>query len=62
LGSLFVVFVCPPEGGLGSSWLKHALKQRPPIASVAVVIAVNIAIVAVIMVKVIVTVIIDLVT
>jgi hypothetical protein len=23
-------FVCPPEGGLGSSWLKHALKQRPP--------------------------------
>jgi hypothetical protein len=23
-------FVCPPEGGLGSSWLKHALKQRSP--------------------------------
>jgi hypothetical protein len=24
------VFVCPPEGGLGSSWLKHASKQRSP--------------------------------
>jgi hypothetical protein len=21
------VIVCPPEGGLGSYWLKHALKQ-----------------------------------
>jgi hypothetical protein len=24
------VFACPPEGGLGSIWLKHALKQRSP--------------------------------
>jgi hypothetical protein len=23
------VFVCPPEGGLGSSWLKHASKHNP---------------------------------
>ena len=26
---MLIIFVCPPEGGLGSSWLKHALKQRP---------------------------------
>ena len=30
-------FVCPPEGGLGSSWLKHALKQRPPTTLIGVV-------------------------
>jgi hypothetical protein len=33
-------FVCPPEGGLGSSWLKHALKQRSPTALKGVVRAV----------------------
>ena len=32
--------VCPPEGGLGSSWLKHALKQRPPTTLIGVVRAV----------------------
>jgi hypothetical protein len=26
-----IFFVCPPEGGLGFSWLKHAPKQRFPI-------------------------------
>jgi hypothetical protein len=31
------VFVCPPEGGLGSSWLKHALKERSPNTLVGVV-------------------------
>jgi hypothetical protein len=30
-------FVCPPEGGLGSSWLKHALKQRSPTTLIGVV-------------------------
>jgi hypothetical protein len=29
----FFFFVCPPEGGLGSSWLKHASKQRSPTKS-----------------------------
>jgi hypothetical protein len=33
-------FVCPPEGGLGSSWLKHALKQRSPITLTGLVRAV----------------------
>jgi hypothetical protein len=27
----------PPEGALGSSWLKHALKQRPPTTLIGVV-------------------------
>jgi hypothetical protein len=30
----------PPEGGLGSSWLKHALKQKPSATLVGVVRAV----------------------
>ena len=29
--------VCPPEGGLGSSWLKHASKQRSPTTLIGVV-------------------------
>jgi hypothetical protein len=33
----FSFFVCPPEGGLGSSWLKHALKQRPSTTLLGVV-------------------------
>jgi hypothetical protein len=33
-------FVCPPEGGSGSSWLKHASKQRSPTKLVGVVRAV----------------------
>jgi hypothetical protein len=32
-----MVFVCPPEGGLGSSWLKHASKQRSPTTLIGVV-------------------------
>ena len=35
-----VFFVCPPEGGLGSSWLKRALKQRSPTTLIDVVLAV----------------------
>ena len=31
------ISVCPPEGGLGSSWLKHALKQRSPTTPIGVV-------------------------
>ena len=30
-------FCVPPEGGLGSSWLKHALKQRSPPTLIGVV-------------------------
>ena len=33
----FFFFVCPSEGGLGSSWLKHALKQRSPTTLIGVV-------------------------
>jgi hypothetical protein len=32
-----VFFSCPPEGGLGSSWLKHASKQRSPTTLIGVV-------------------------
>jgi hypothetical protein len=31
------IFVCPPEGGLGSSWLKHASKQRSPTTLIGMV-------------------------
>jgi hypothetical protein len=36
-GFLFFFFVCPPEGGLGSSWLKHALKERSPTTLIGIV-------------------------
>ena len=36
----FVLFFCPPGGGSGSRWLKHASKQRSPTTLVDVVRAV----------------------